>query len=77
MRLTEFKEKYEKLIGLLYGELNDRQKQTVYAMELYCDSQDALIGCDIYAASDFDPEYIDEQLRNTFQYENTTSISSK
>lgn len=77
MRLTEFKEEYEKLIGLLYGELNDRQKQTVYAMEIYCDSSDVLIGCDVYATSDFDPKYIDEQLRNTFQYENTTSISSK
>ena len=77
MRLVEFKEEYEKLIGFAYGELNNRQKQTVYAMEIYCDSSDASIACDVYTATDFDPEYIDEQLRNTFQYEDTTFISSK
>ncbi len=74
MRLLKFKEEYKKLTGLLYGELDSRQKQTVYAMEIYNDSQDVLIGCDIYASSDFNPEYIDEQLKNTFQYKNSTTI---
>jgi len=77
MRLIEFKEEYEKLIGLSYGELNDRQKQTVYSMEIYCDSQDALIACDIYASTRLPSDYVDQQLRDTFQYEDITFISSK
>lgn len=81
MRLIEFKEAYAKLVNMLYGELNDEQKRTVYAMEIYHDSQDALTACDIYAPQNpreaIPTEFIDEQLRNTFQYEDVTVVTSK
>jgi len=75
--MIEFKEEYNKLINKTYGELNDRQKQTVYSMEIYHDSQDALIACDIYASTDLNPEFIDNQLRNTFGYNDITILSEK
>lgn len=68
MRLIEFKIAYAELVGLSYGELDDKQKQTVYSVEIYKDSHDALIACDIYASTDLSPEFIDNQLRNTFGY---------
>ena len=79
MRLVEFKEEYAKLVNMVYGELDDKQKQTVYSVEIYKDSGDALIACDIYADSllgTLTPEFIDEQLRNTFEYNDTTVIES-
>ena len=79
MRLVEFKDEYTKLINMAYGELSDRQKQTVYAVEIYKDSGDVLIACDIYADSllgTLTPQFIDEQLRNTFEYSDTTLIES-
>jgi len=80
MKLTEFKDAYQRLINLAFGELNNDQKRTVYAMEIYNDSQDALTACDLYADKDLPEdrrlpdEYIDDQLRNTFDYNDTTII---
>ncbi len=77
MKLTEFKDKYAKLINLAYGELNADQKRAVYAMEIYNDSGDVLIACDIYAdlpPDRLNPDFMDEQLRSTFQYDDTTII---
>ena len=81
MKLTEFKDEYAKLINMAYGELSNKQKQTVYAMEIYKDGGDALTACDIYADSlnehnRLKPEFIDDQLRNTFEYTDTTIIES-
>ena len=76
MRLIEFKDEYAKLVNMAYGELNDKQKQTVYAVEIYNDGGDALTACDIYADTTADPEFIDNQLRNTFEYNDTTIIES-
>ena len=80
MRLAEFKDEHIKLVNMAYGELNDKQKQTVYAMEIYKDSGDVLIACDIYASGPTSgdalaPEFVDEQLRNTFEYNDTTLIN--
>lgn len=79
MRLTEFKDEYAKLINMVYGELSNQQKQTVYAMESYNDGADALTACDIYASSPTSgdalaPDFVDDQLRNTFEYDDTTTI---
>jgi hypothetical protein len=77
MRLIEFKDEYAKLINMMYGELNADQKRAVYAMEIYNDSGDALIACDIFAdlpPDRLDPDFIDEQLRNTFGYTDATII---
>ena len=73
MRLIEFKDEHAKLINMTYGELSDTQKQTLYAMEIYNDSKDALTACDIYAAPP-SPDYVEDQLRNTFGYNDTTII---
>lgn len=72
--LIEFKHAYADLIGLKYGSLNEKQKQTVYSMEIYDDSGDALIGCDIYLATDLSPDFIDQQNRETFEYTDDTII---
>ena len=81
MRLIEFKDEYAKLVGMKFGDLNDEQKRTVYAMEIYEDSQDALVACDIYAPQNpheaIPTEFIDDQLRNTFQYDDATIVTSK
>lgn len=79
MRPIEFKDEHAKLVNMTYGELSDTQKQTLYAMEIYNDSHDALIACDIYASgltsdSPLSPDYIDDQLRNTFGYNDITVI---
>ncbi len=76
MRLIEFKDAYAKLINMAYGELNDQQKQTVYAMEIYNDSGDVLTACDIYAAPP-SADYVDDQLRNTYEYNDATIIAEQ
>ena len=76
MRLIQFKDDYAKLVNKAYGELSNEEKQTVYAVEIYKDSGDALIACDIFADTTAKPEFIDDQLRNTFEYNDTTIIES-
>ncbi len=82
MKLTEFKDEYAKLVHRIYLELNEEQRACVYAMEIYRDSGDALIACDIYAGAregyrdHVTPEFVDDQLRNTFEYTDVTMIES-
>jgi len=72
--LIEFKHAYANLIGQTYGTLNAKEKQAVYAMEIYDDSGDALIACDIFNATDLSPEFVDGQNRDTFEYTDDTVI---
>jgi hypothetical protein len=72
--LIEFKHAYANLVGQKYGTLNEKEKQTVYAMEIYEDSSDALIACDIFNATDLTPDFVEQQNRETFQYTDETVI---
>ena len=72
--LIEFKKKYADRIGQKYSQLNDKEKQTVYAMEIYDDSEDALIACDIFNTTTLTPAFVDEQNRETFEYTDDTII---
>ena len=74
--LNSFKNTYAELVGLTYGELSLKQKQTVYAMEIYKDSHDPLIAFDIYYASSLEACFIDTQNRETFGYTDDTVIES-
>ena len=72
--LIGFKNAYANLIGQTYGILNAKEKQTVYAMEIYDDSSDALIACDIFNTTNLTLEFINQQNRETFEYTDDTII---
>lgn len=73
-KLNLYRTEYEKVIGKTYGSLSLREKQTVYAMEIYNDSQDALTAFDIWYQKDFPDGFIEDQCRSTFGYKDGTII---
>ncbi len=75
--LNDFKDAYTELIGLEYGLLGKKQKQAVYAMEIYNDSQDALTAFDIYSSTTLPANFVDEQCRETFGYSDDTVIKEQ
>lgn len=74
--LNSFKIAYSDIVGLKYGELSISQKQTVYAMEIYKDSHDALTAFDIFSTTSLEACFIDTQNRETFGYTDNTIIKS-
>lgn len=72
--LTLFKTKYADLIGRKYGTLNEKEKQTVYAMALYNDGADAMTADDIFSSKTLSADFVDQQNRNTFEYEDNSTI---
>lgn len=74
MRLTEFKDEHAKLVGKKYSELSASERQTLYSMEIYNDSHDALVACDLYATTSLPVDLVDDQLRNTFGYTDDTIV---
>lgn len=72
--LNLYRTEYEKVVGKTYGTLSIREKQTVYAMEIYEDSKDALTAFDIYSQEDLPEKFIEDQCRSTFGYKDSSII---
>lgn len=71
--LSSFRAAYTAIIGKSYSNLSDKEKRTVYAMEVYRSSNDILTAFDIYS-SRMDISFIDDLLRNRLGYTNDSFI---
>jgi hypothetical protein len=70
-----FKKEYRDILFKDYKSLTNREKQVLYAMELYKDSRDAIIANETWADTDIPFNYIDDQNRYTFDYTDNTIIN--
>lgn len=70
-----FRREYRDILFKDYKSLTDREKQILYAMEIYKDSHDTNTANEIWADTNIPFSFVDDQNRNTFGYTDNTIIN--